>query len=347
MIDFMERQVTDFMSSVAAEHADMPRGVTPRKTVMKAGNMELLRFDSPKTRDSGEKVSENSSNPVLFVPSLINRWYILDLTETTTFTGHLAKSRDCYLVDWGYPGAESSHLPLSHFYHRSIKRCIRAIRRETGAEKVDLIGYCIGGTLAYLYSCLEPDDIGNLVLLTAPIDFDDAGIFGLYAEDFPSEEIRSAMDYMPGWLLGFSFQFVQPMGLLNKTKMFFKNFENEKFKHLFVAMERWLGDPVHFPGQSYYELLTHLYKENRISRETLTTGTGERIDPSRRTSRLFVVTAENDHIAPAPCAALPPSDGAHRTAKCYPTGHIGITVGKFGNLVKTDVEAFLDGKDMA
>ena len=41
-----------------------------------------------------------------------------------------------------------------------------------------VLGYCIGGALATCFAALHPEVTRNLVLLTAPLDFSDAGQFG-------------------------------------------------------------------------------------------------------------------------------------------------------------------------
>jgi polyhydroxyalkanoate synthase len=286
-----------------------------------------------------------NTTPLLFVPSLINRWYVLDMTNETSMINKLTPSADCYLIDWGYPGAESGHLPMSHFYHKTIKRAVRQIKRETKAEKVNLLGYCIGGTMAYIYSCLEPEDVKNLVLLTAPLDFEETGILGAYSLDFPSKEVADAMDYMPGWLLAYSFDFIQPLGSINKMKMLYKKSDDKNFLSLFNSMERWISDQVHYPVKAYDELITDFYKENKLAKGLLLTNDKQKVNPENRIARTFIVNAEKDHIAPVISTKIPENKKNNVknnvTEKTYPTGHIGITVGRWGKTVSSDINSFL------
>ncbi len=320
------------MRRAAGDLDNYPRGVTPREEIYSAGNMTLLKFASPEGVDG---------TPLLVIPSLINRWYILDVTEETSYIKEFAQKRPTYLIDWGYPGAEVAHMPLSHYYHKCIKRAIRQIIRQTGCEKVDLLGYCIGGTMAYAFSCLEPDLVDRLVLLTSPIDFSDTGILSEYAEVFPAEEFSVSMNNMPGWLLAFSFQFIQPMGLYQKNKMFRNKFESESFMKLYNAMERWIADPVDFPGQAYYELLTDLYRKNLLTRGELVTFDGKKVDPAARRARALILNAGKDHIAPVSSTLLPAADKAPVTEVTIPSGHIGITTGRNGKMACKNAIDFL------
>jgi polyhydroxyalkanoate synthase len=317
----MDSTTEHFMRQTAGNYDDYPRGVTPREEVYKAGNVTLLKFESP---------ANVSGTPILIVPSLINRWYILDVTEETSYIRSFAQKRPTYLIDWGYPGNESGHIPLSHYYHKTIKRAIRHIRKDAGKDKIDMLGYCIGGTLAYAFSCLEPDLVDHLVLLTAPLNFEQAGLLSNYANEFPAEEFSDSMEKMPGWLLAFSFQFIQPMGTYHKTKKFHQKCESKSFTKLYNAMERWIADPVDFPTKAYYELLTDLYKNNLLAKGRLMTAEGRVVDPTKRKARILVMNAAKDHIAPLPTTLPPANDLGPVQQVTVPSGHIGITTGRHG-----------------
>jgi polyhydroxyalkanoate synthase len=322
VMQHMDAVTEQFMRETAGDLDNYPRGVTPKEEVWNAGNVSLLKFISPADVDG---------TPILIVPSLINRWYILDVTEETSYIKAFAQKRPTYLIDWGYPGAEVGHLPLSHYYHKTIKRAIRQIVKATDSKKVDMLGYCIGGTMAYAFSCLEPDLVDHLVLLTAPLNFDKAGVLADYAQAFPVEEFSASMNKMPGWLLAFSFNFIQPMGTYFKTKKFHQKCESASFKKLYNAMERWIADPVDFPAKAYYELLTDLYQDNLLSKGKLATADGILVDPAARTAKTLLLNAAKDHIAPLPTTQPPVSDQGPTRQVTIPSGHIGITTGRNGN----------------
>src|SRR5690242_18813538 len=112
---------------------------TPRSTVLRDGNAALYRFQ-PAGLDEGR--SSSNAPPVLLVPSLINRWYVLDLREGASLAAALvAGGLDVFCLDWGIPGDEDRHLEWDELVAR-IGRAIRAVRRATGARKVSLLGYC-------------------------------------------------------------------------------------------------------------------------------------------------------------------------------------------------------------
>lgn len=334
MLQQIDGMLEDMIVKQAGKWADMPRGITKREVVYRAGNMTLWKF----TREGAPQ----SDIPMLFVPSLINRWYILDLTEETTFVGYFNQFFTTYMIDWGYPGVESSHLPFSNFYHKYINRAVNFILRETGADRVNMLGYCIGGTLSYIYSCLEPERVNKTILLASPINFENAGISGLYAKSFPTDAFLGSMEYQPGPVIANFFNNIQPFGLIKKTQMFREKARDDRFKKLYVAMERWISDDgVHFPARAYYEFINQLYKENRLMTNSLATSEEIPVDVTRRQAGCMILNATLDHIVPLHCTNLPKEDPAPREVLTYNTGHVGITVGKYGTEAKKKAVEFL------
>ncbi len=335
MLKDIDSIIESFIKNQAGDYNDMPRGVTKRELVYRAGNMKIFKFDR-----EGEEAPDKT--PMLFIPSLINRWYILDLTEETSFVKYFNKFFTCYMIDWGFPGAESAHLPFSNFYHKYIERAVNFISRDSGSGRVNILGYCIGGTLAYIYSCLETERVNKMILLAAPINFENAGISSLYAKTFPTEEFVNSMDYMPGPLIANFFNNIQPSGFLKKNQMFYQKFKDPKFRKMYVAMERWVADDkVHFPARAYYEFLNYMYKENRLFHGRLQYAEDAFVEPAKRSAGCMILNAALDHIVPLHCTNLPPEDVAGREVLTFNTGHVGITAGKYGMDARTKAVEFL------
>lgn len=73
---------------------------------------------------------------ILFVPSLINRAYVLDLAEEASFTRYLAsKGTHPLLLDWGWPGPVERQFTLADYIGGRLERALRAIN-----EPVILVG---------------------------------------------------------------------------------------------------------------------------------------------------------------------------------------------------------------
>ncbi|HEY4043530.1 MAG TPA: alpha/beta fold hydrolase, partial [Rhodopila sp.] len=109
--------------------------------------------------------------PVLFVPSLINRAYVLDLAEAhSMLRWFAAQGVRPLLLDWGWPEEVERRFSLTDYVAGRLERAMTAAARLAGARPV-LAGYCMGGTLAVAAAQRRPDLISGLALLAAPWDF--------------------------------------------------------------------------------------------------------------------------------------------------------------------------------
>jgi polyhydroxyalkanoate synthase subunit PhaC len=85
---------------------------------------------------------------VLVVPSLINRFYVLDILPERSFLRHLAdRGMRPVVVDWGAPGPQERHFDLTDYIAGRLERTFAAAVRVAGAP-IGVVGYCMGGLLA-------------------------------------------------------------------------------------------------------------------------------------------------------------------------------------------------------
>src|SRR5262245_37001554 len=130
---------------------------TPKDTLHRDGTAALYRFRRQGPAEAGL--------PLLVVPSMINRWYVIDLRRGASLADALVRAGvDTFCLDWGTPEDEDRYLSWDDVLGR-LARAARAVRRITGAPKVGLLGYCMGGTLAAIHAALEPEGVAALVNL--------------------------------------------------------------------------------------------------------------------------------------------------------------------------------------
>ena len=112
---------------------------------------------------------EASGAPVLLVPSLINRAYILDLTAQRSFARYLReRGLRPYLLDWEAPGADERDFGLDDYILGRLEPALEAVHHDAG-RPVTLAGYCMGGTMVLPLAARA--DVAALVLLATPWDF--------------------------------------------------------------------------------------------------------------------------------------------------------------------------------
>lgn len=206
--------------------------------------------------------------PVLIVPSLINRNYIMDLLPGHSLIEQMKLAGlDVFMIDWGDPDAGMGNCGFDHYISKWVKRAIRQIRKITGASKVQLAGQCLGGLMAALYAS-HPElkkDISNLFLLTAPIDLEDSGLLAQWTsvDGFDVEKLTAAYQgLVPAKFFHASFPLLDAKKQLGKYRTLLENYDMPGFKEIWEALDIWASDNVDFAKQSFTELIHQFYQEN-------------------------------------------------------------------------------------
>ncbi len=262
---------------------------------------------------------------VLFVPSLINRAYILDLMEGGSMLRWLsAHGVHPYLLDWGWPGEAERRFSLTDYIAGRLERAIAAL-----PGKIVLAGYCMGGLLALAAALRLPEKVNALALLATPWDF--------HAED-PAAAKRVA-EMLPGleMMLGFSgtltidalntlFAMIDPYGVGEKYRDFAGQDKSSARARRFVAMEDWLADGVPLAAPVAREALQDWYGANTPARLQWRVA-GLPVDPSCLAAPAFCAIPARDRLVPAASArklaeALPNATSIEPKA-----GHIGMVAG--------------------
>jgi polyhydroxyalkanoate synthase subunit PhaC len=298
-----------------------PVGQTPHTVAWTENKWRLLHF---------APTSPRFATPILLVPSLINRWYVLDLGPGRSLIEWLiARGHDVYCIDWGTPGPEDRYLTWDDIGGRYLGRAVRRCARATG--KTHVLGYCLGGTLAAAYAAAFPEGVASLTALAAPVDFEHAGIMATWTRTptFDVRAIAEAFGNIPWPLLQASFHLLRPTLTASKLVALLDRAWNDEFLDGFLATERWGNDNVSFPGACYVRYIEELYRGNRLVAGSFSVcGRPARL-PALRCPVLGIAFAE-DHIVPL-ASAKPLIDLAGARDKQLLVdrgGHVGAVVSR-------------------
>jgi polyhydroxyalkanoate synthase subunit PhaC len=304
----------------AAGIHEPPISATPHTVVYTRGRMRLLRYASPRRRHR---------TPILFVYSLINRWYILDFLPGRSLIEYLTQQgHDVYAIDWGVAGQDEQSLTWSELLAGHVGTALRWTRRVSGSEDVTLYGYCMGGTLALAYTALHPEGVRNLVLQATPVDFRHGGVYSLWTQPrhFDVDSLVDAYGNVPPYVLESGFFMAGPVQRFTKWLEVFRQIDDPGFVTTFLALERWGADAVPFPGEVYRQYMRDCYQQNLFMKNEMEVG-GERVDLRRVSCPVLNIIAENDNIAPP--AMSEPVPQLVGTKDCetmrFPVGHIGLS----------------------
>ncbi|MBL7545352.1 MAG: alpha/beta fold hydrolase [Bdellovibrionaceae bacterium] len=273
----------------------LPIAPTEYDTLSQVSGMKLLRF---KTTTTSTAPAQQLQTPLFIIPSMINRYYVLDLLPGKSFIEFLQNQGvPIYLLDWGVPYDEDNWLTLDQLLTQRLDYFMDLIATDSKSEKVNLFGHCLGGTLTTMYTLRFPERVNTLLLLTAPIDFDHGGKLGLWVRQnqFHPETITKAYGHMPWWVLQSSFQMLKPMLPMHKLEKFFKELNNPEFMKNFWALEIWSQDNVSFPGRCFITLIDELYRKNSLIKGELCIA-GQTLSLDHLNCPTLNIAASDDHI---------------------------------------------------
>ncbi|MDC0935192.1 alpha/beta fold hydrolase [Pirellulales bacterium] len=299
-------------------------GFSQSETVYREGTLKLLRYRRPQRKRFAE--------PVLICFSLVNRPYILDLGQGRSVVQQLLKHGfEVYLIDWGQPAPEDSRLGLEDYVGRLVKNAADVVVAHADGNRLNLLGYCMGGTMAAIYASLYPAQIRNLILLAAPIDFGgDEGLLNLWTREevFDVDGLIAAYANCPGPFLQYCFQLMAPAtSLVEKLVMLGENVNNPAFLDNFLATERWSRDNIPVAGKTFLQFVKLLYRKNCLVGGTLHLNETP-IQLANISCPVLLLVAENDHLVP-PSATSPfrqHISSVDVKTMTLDSGHIGLAV---------------------
>jgi poly(3-hydroxyalkanoate) synthetase len=312
------RQDAALIGGIAAYRRHPWRRVMPDPPlVWTEGESRLLDFNP------------NGGIPVLFVPSLINRSYVLDLAPNRSMLRWLAQHGvRPLLLDWGWPDQAERRFTLTDYVAGRLERGMVAAVAVAGGPVV-LAGYCMGGTLSVAAAQRRPDLIHGLVLLAAPWDFHAANPRQArqVADTLPLLEPAFAFSQtLPVDLLQTLFALIDPWAVGAKYRGFAGVPQDSERARQFVALEDWLNDGIPLAADVARACLAEWYGQNAPARGARRIA-GMPVDPGAITVPAFVAVPNRDRIVPPasarPLAALIAGATLHEPA----AGHIGMVAG--------------------
>jgi polyhydroxyalkanoate synthase subunit PhaC len=301
------------------------KGATPSEVVYEEGPLKLLHYPTA--------TPPRYKTPLLFVFALVNRPYILDLKAGRSVVSHFVQAGfDTYLIDWGAPTEADRSRTISDYVNCSLGNVVDFLRDLRGAPRVNVLGYCMGGTLSAIFSALHPEKVKNLMLLAAGIDFATReGLLNLWsdAKYFDVDKFVDAFGNCPAEFLQSSFLLLKPVqNLLEKPINFLENLDNDQFVEDFITMETWLNDNIAVPGEVFREFVKYLYQQNLLVQGRLPIGK-KTVNLRRITCPVMNIMAQSDDLVP--CAQSAPFNdlvgSVDRASIVAPAGHIGLAIG--------------------
>jgi polyhydroxyalkanoate synthase len=309
---------------VVEEMDEVEVGTTESDVVYQENKLELHHYE-PRTE-------EQHDVPILVAYALINRPYILDLQpDRSVIRTLLDQGFDVYMIDWGEPSTLDRSLTLEDYVTRYIDNCVDVVRERSELESINLLGYCMGGTMSVMYASLFPEKVRNLGLMAAGLCFDQTGgVLEMWGDDehYSPRQVTDTFGNVPSEFLDVGFALMDPVeNYYAKYLRLYDNMDDREFVRNFARMEEWINDGIDVAGETYVQFLEDIYQDNKLYRNELSLG-DHHVDLDDIDMPLLNIVAEYDHLIP-PEASKPFNEvvGSEDTTTLeFPTGHIGMSV---------------------
>jgi polyhydroxyalkanoate synthase len=263
---------------------------------------------------------------VLVVPSLINRYYVLDLLPGHSFLRFLAqRGFRPLVVDWGAPAPEERAFGLADYITGRLSRALD-VALAIGGSPPAVIGYCMGGLLALALAQRRQADIACLSLLATPWDF--------HAErPEQAQLLAAAIENLPAWLgpletvpveiLQTLFWSLDPLLAERKFVRFAGLDPGGAAARGFVALEDWINDGVPLAWETAVECARSWYRDNDPAHNRWRIA-GDVVRPQQFEKPALVVLPSRDRIVPPRSAAALADLLPDATVLRPAYGHIGM-----------------------
>ncbi len=243
------------------------------------------------------------ARPLLMVPPCINKFYIMDLQPENSLVRYaVEQGHTVFMVSWRNVNEAQQSLTWDDYLAEGVMAPIEEVRRITRQEKINALGFCIGGTLlAAALAVLDKrghHPVASLTLLTALLDFRDVGDIRVYIDESfvarREKQLRKG-GLVPGAELASAFSSLRANDLIwpYVVNNYLKGRQPPAFDLLY-----WNSDATNLPGPMYAYYLRHTYQNNELAKPGALTMCGVPVSLKRLKLPAFVFAAREDHIVP-------------------------------------------------
>ena len=267
---------------------------TPGKVVFQNDLLQLIQY-TPTTPEVREI-------PFLLIPPWINKFYILDLTADKSFIKYIVdQGFTVFVVSWVNPDARLAQKTFEDYMKEGLLAATEAVKRECGVRRINILGYCIGGTLlattlAYLAARGE-EQFNSATFLVAQKDFTKAGELRLFIDDAQLDYIKRLMEekgYLEGSRMATVFNMLRPKDLI--WPYIINNYLMGNKPPAFDLLY-WNQDSTRMPAANHNFYLREFYHENKLALGKLKIG-GVKLDLGKVKLPVFELATREDHISP-------------------------------------------------
>jgi polyhydroxyalkanoate synthase len=268
---------------------------TPGKVVYQTDLMQLIQYQ-PTT-------SQVYKRPLVIIPPWINKYYILDLREKNSFIRWaVEQGHTVFVISWVNPDARLAQKGFDDYMTEGALAAFDAIEKATGERELNVIGYCLGGTLlgatlGYL-AAKKDERVKSATFFVSLLDFSQPGELGVFIDEEQVANLEKKMNergYLEGSEMAGTFNLLRANDLV--WSFVVNNYLLGKDPFPFDLLY-WNADSTRMPARMHSFYLRNMYIKNLMGVPGAIELKGVPIDLSKVKLPSYFISTVEDHIAP-------------------------------------------------
>jgi polyhydroxyalkanoate synthase len=283
------------MTDIEAFKVGQNIAVTPGQVIYQNDLMQLLQY---------EPVTETvAKRPLLILPPWINKYYILDLRPTNSFIKWaVEQGHTVFMASWVNPDESLARKTFEDYMVEGPLAALDAIEQATGEREVNVIGYCLGGTLlaaTLAWMAAKKDNrFKSATFLTTMVDFTEPGELGVFIDEEQLTALEEKMEkrgFLEGHEMATTFNMLRANDLI--WSFVVNNYLLGKDPFPFDLLY-WNADSTRMPAEMHSFYLRKMYQENLLMKPGGITLKGVPLDVRKIATPSYILSTKEDHIAP-------------------------------------------------
>jgi len=245
---------------------------------------------------------------MLFIPPCINKFYIMDLQpENSLIRYTVSQGHRLFVISWRNPDESMKAKTWDDYIEHAAIRAIEEVRAITGQDKINTLGFCVGGTILAtalaVLAARKVHPVHSVTLLTTLLDFRDTGILDVFVDEAAvqmremsiGEQAPGGPGLLRGKELATTFSFLRPNDLVWNYVVgnYLKGEAPPAFDLLY-----WNGDSTNLPGPMYCWYLRHMYLQDELRKPGHLKVCGQKVDLGAIRAPMYLYGSREDHIVP-------------------------------------------------
>jgi polyhydroxyalkanoate synthase len=315
-----------------------------RNGIMSVRHYSLPPMQSITVEDQTIPVQEEKHRiPLLLVPALGIHSWTFDIMPNRSMVRYLmARGYQVYLIDWGSPSKSERNLTLSSYVNHWMPQAVAAVCEHSGSKQINLVGYCMGGLLCFMYLGSRRDaPVKAIATIASPVNFHKGGTLGrlgsfislpaLKANEwlrFRLDPLDSSLFHVPGKLVSFGFKLTNPPGVVTAYLDLVRHITDREYVTEHMTMGQWFNDMVDYPGATVREIISKMVIGNDMAEGKMSVGKCQ-VNFKDIRQDLLALAGKTDNI----CTLEAARDIMHLTCskekrfEVVPGGHAGVFAG--------------------